>query len=78
MPPNIALYNFVPHYCPHCGKEIKISSVPDAWMDYTGQASHTCPACNTKYQFVRNADLLLRTSKDAGGYLNEWVKREAV
>ena len=78
MPLNIALYNFVPHYCPQCGKEIKFILVPYAWADFTAQKSHTCPACGTKYQFVQDTDLLLRTADEAGGDLHEWVKREAV
>ena len=77
MIPNIALYNFVPHYCPFCGKGISFADHLGR-NDYHAQTSHTCPACLTKYQYVRNTDLLLRTADKAGGDLHEWVEREAV
>lgn len=56
----IALFDFIPTYCPSCGKRLFPERPPhDAIRDYReAREPHTCPACGLRFQFCDTADLV--------------------
>jgi hypothetical protein len=79
---NIALYNFVPNYCPHCGAPTHLNDLltPDelAWKmlpratDLNCGASHTCK-CGVSYQKIETPTALEAARKhgDLADYVTE-------
>lgn len=52
----IALFNFIPNYCPLCGKNIRpYGSLATA--DYLEGLSHTC-SCGLHYQYIKDKTIL--------------------
>lgn len=60
---SIALYDFLPAYCPNCGKEIKMHR--DSCAEYWQGVSQQCLNCSMAYQYTpRKA--MLETAKTTG------------
>lgn len=67
----IALYNFIPHFCPNCGTEIHFKG-PFALSDYTGGASHFCKGCELHYARVSSKALIDASKQETD--LAQYVK----
>lgn len=82
---SIALYDFVPKFCPQCGVEVKgltgVTYDPISYIvlfkndsDYKAHCSATCPSCGLKYQYAGTKDLL-KAASDSGGDLEYYYQR---
>jgi transcription elongation factor Elf1 len=72
----IAVYDFVPSFCPNCGKEIDLTGrAPGGYWrdaDYNAGASHECQGCGLMYQRAAREDIL--TAADAYGAYADLMK----
>jgi transposase-like protein len=65
----IALFTFVPMFCPHCGRKIDLKDTC-VRQDYEAKASFHCLDCNLNYQYV-DATTALDAAEKAGGDLKQ-------
>lgn len=70
----IAIYDFTPHYCPHCGYSTRLYDKPHAADDYGHGASHQCLNCGVIYQYARTEHIADAASK-SGGDLAKYAPR---
>jgi hypothetical protein len=65
----LALFNYIPAYCPNCGKSLE-SSFQDklAKQDFYSGTSHSCD-CGLKYAYV-DTDTIYDASLDIEYYAN--------
>lgn len=52
----IALFDFLPAYCPNCGKEIKLHK--DCKAEYQHGVSMQCRNCGLSYQLAQRPAML--------------------
>ncbi|HZD55161.1 MAG TPA: hypothetical protein VE136_00435 [Anaerolineales bacterium] len=64
----IALYDFIPRYCPYCGQAAAVTSDPASVADFSGRFSFRCAHCNLVYQKAHTRQLL-RLARESGGDL---------
>ena len=68
----IALYTFVPLYCPSCGIPIRLDRIDKARSGkYQAYQSQQCSICGVTIQLAMKADLL-RAATASGGDLVEY------
>lgn len=68
----IALFNFVPKFCPGCGKEFEWDQV--GINDYNARNCFFC-GCQVKFQQV-DGRLLLNAAQNAGGDLANLIEED--
>lgn len=62
----IALFDFVPEFCPHCGTAFKLTAYNRD--DYNAGASCECRSCHLSYARVGRPEML-RAATDSGSDL---------
>ena len=68
----IALYSFLPSYCPSCGHPTKLDRVDNPLHGkFEAYQTLICPMCGVKYQLATKTDLL-RAATSRGGDLLEY------
>ena len=68
----IALYSFVPLYCPSCGSPTRLDRTDNALSGkYQAYQSLSCPFCGMMFQLAKKTDLL-RAATASGGDLVEY------
>jgi hypothetical protein len=68
----IALYTFVPFYCPSCGTPTRLDRVENAFIGkYQAHQTLSCSICVVIYQLASKTDLL-RAATASGGDLVEY------
>lgn len=77
----LAIYNFVPSYCPNCGQAIDLKGYGgDGYepgsryrkdADYRAGCSHYCPKCNLGYQYA-NRQNILDAAEASGGDMKQY------
>ena len=65
----IALFDFVPRYCPQCGQITLVVQDPAVLSDYSSYMACYCPHCELLYQKA-NTNALLKASQMSGGDLH--------
>lgn len=65
----IALYDFIPRYCPYCGQATSVTSDPASVADFSSRFSFRCGHCNLVYQKAHTRQLL-RLARESGGDLH--------
>lgn len=65
----IALYDFVPRYCPYCGQATAVMEDPACVADFSSNFSFTCTGCGVVYQKAHTRQLL-RLARERGGDLH--------
>lgn len=65
----IALYDFIPRYCPYCGQATSVTSDPASVADFSSCFSFRCTHCNLVYQKAHTRQLL-RLARESGGDLH--------
>jgi Zn-finger protein len=65
----IALYDFIPRYCPYCGQAAAATSDPASVADFSGRFSFRCAHCNLVYQKAHTRQLM-RLARESGGDLH--------
>jgi hypothetical protein len=74
--PMIAVYDFVPNYCPNCGAKIELKGrAPGGWWrdaDYHAGASHSCD-CGLLYQKADREDILKAADAYEHGDLRQYA-----
>lgn len=60
----IALFDFVPTYCPNCGTKLNLGA------DYLRKASHTCK-CGMGFQLAEH-EPMIQAAEKSGGDLGNW------
>jgi hypothetical protein len=72
----IALYDFVPKFCPNCGADTGVSKVGhvDNYHDYKAHASQACRKCGLHSQYA-DTGALLTAATDSGGDLANYADR---
>lgn len=70
----IALFNFVPSYCPNCGERI-YPPYRNAFnrLEYLANVTHHCLKCDTQYQLTDTAHLLAAATA-SGGDLSQYIQ----
>lgn len=71
----IALFDFIPRYCPSCGLPTLVRTDPASLADYSSHLSFFCSHCDLIFQkaFTRE---LVRAARLSGGDLHHSVKPE--
>lgn len=64
----IALYDFIPRYCPYCGQAAAATSDPASVADFSSGFSFRCAHCTLVYQKAHTRQLL-RLARESGGDL---------
>lgn len=64
----IALYDFIPRYCPHCGQQTHLTHDPAYVADFSGYFSFDCTGCGLVFQKAHTRQLL-RLARESGGDL---------
>lgn len=64
----IALYDFIPRYCPYCGSTTEVMDDPGCIADFSGYFSFRCGSCGVTYQKAHTRQLL-RLARESGGDL---------
>lgn len=65
----LALFDFVPRYCPQCGQVTLPVQDPAVLADYSSFFACYCPNCELLYQKA-NTNALLKASQMSGGDLH--------
>jgi rubredoxin len=65
----IALYDFIPRYCPHCGQQTGFINDPAHVADFSGYFSFDCVNCGLVFQKAHTRQLL-RLARESGGDLH--------
>jgi hypothetical protein len=65
----IALYDFIPRYCPYCGQATSVTGDPASVADFSSCFSFRCAHCNLVYQKAHTRQLL-RLARESGGDLH--------
>ncbi|HEY5572351.1 MAG TPA: hypothetical protein VIK64_04970 [Anaerolineales bacterium] len=65
----IALYDFVPRYCPYCGQATAVMDEPSCVADFSSNFSFACTSCGVIYQKAHTRQLL-RLARESGGDLH--------
>lgn len=77
----IALFDFVPRYCPNCGKDTRLLRPATeaerrngitSYGDFLAGASHACLSCGMKYQYADKAEML-KAAANSGGDLKQYA-----
>lgn len=68
----IALYDFIPRYCPYCGQATSVTGDPASVADFSSGFSFRCAHCNLVYQKAHSRQLL-RLARESGGDLHRDV-----
>lgn len=68
----LALYDFIPSYCPHCGKELHIAADQCALYDWQHKNSFLC-GCGLRYLRVDTDNAL--DAADASGSDTKYARR---
>lgn len=71
----IALFDFVPRYCPNCGLPTRVRSDPINLAEYSGHLSFYCSYCELIFQKAYTSEML-RAAKVSGGDLHESVRQK--
>ena len=72
----IALYNFIPLYCPSCGTPTRLDRIDNAMSGkFKAHQSLVCPICGTMYQLAGKTELL-RAATASGGDLISYYFEE--
>lgn len=53
----LAVFSFIPNFCPSCGEKTKIKNHSEKKMDYVAGAGFEC-TCGLKYQSCEKEDIL--------------------
>jgi len=70
----IALYNFVPLYCPSCGTPTRLDRIENAMIGkYQARQSLQCPICGVVFQLATRTDLLRAATASGGDILDYFV-----
>jgi transposase-like protein len=68
----IALYTFIPLYCPSCGTPTRLDRIDNALSGkYQAHQSQQCSICGVMFQLATKTDLL-RAATASGGDLVEY------
>lgn len=68
----IALYDFIPRYCPNCGQPTGFINDPAHVADFSGYFSFDCTSCGVVFQKAHTRQLL-RLARESGGDLHRNV-----
>ena len=68
----IALYDFIPAFCPYCGHETQLRG-PEQSRDYLGHASHSCPRCGVHFAYC-HTEALSKTAESEGSDLPQYAR----
>jgi hypothetical protein len=68
----IALYNFIPLYCPSCGSPTRLGRADNPMSGkYQAHQALTCPICGVMFQLAGKTEIL-RAATASGGDLVEY------
>jgi len=72
----IALFDFIPVYCPNCGYKFSIKGDILNTTDYNLHCSCGCRQCGLQFQYTHTANLLEAAGKDGDllGYVSGGMK----
>ncbi len=65
----IALYDFIPRYCPYCGHATTVMEDPSCVADFSSYFSFDCINCDLVFQKAHTRQLL-RFARESGGDLH--------
>jgi len=72
----IALYNFIPLYCPSCGTPTRLERVDNPMSGkFKAHQALSCAICGIMYQLVDNKDIF-RAATTSEGDLVEYIVDE--
>lgn len=67
----IALFNFIPYFCPGCGKTLPLRASRIDHAEYYDGVSHSC-SCGLSFAYA-DKNILLDAAKEQGGDLNDYM-----
>jgi hypothetical protein len=70
----IALYTFIPLYCPSCGTPTRLDRVDNALAGkYKAHQALNCPICGVMFQLAEQKDVLRAATASGGDRIEYFV-----
>jgi len=73
----IALFNFLPLYCPSCGTPTRLDHADNILRGkFKAKQALSCAMCGVKYQLVDNTEIFRAATVSGGDLVGHFVDKE--